>query len=136
MFAQPQGVENLKKKLALFVTGGTVYPAMEILCRGKTDFSMALAGGTCLCLIDRVCNGKLKAKPLSIKCFAGSVIITAVEFGIGLLVNRVLKLDVWDYSSMPLNILGQICVPFSMLWYALTAPALALCAWYDKIMKG
>ena len=122
----------MKKKLALFLTGGTIYPALEILCRGKTDFSMAVAGGTCLCLIDGVCNGKLRAMPLSVKCFAGSAIITAVEFGTGLLVNLVLKLDVWDYSGMPFNILGQICVPFSILWYVLTAPALSLCSLCER----
>ncbi len=77
----------MKKNLALFLTGGTLYPALEILCRGKTDFSMALAGGTCLCLIDWVCNRKLQAMPLSVKCFAGSSIITAVEFGTGVVVN-------------------------------------------------
>lgn len=30
--------------------------------------------------------------------------------------NLKLKLAVWDYSKMPLNILGQVCPAFSMLW--------------------
>ena len=123
----------MKKNLALFLTGGTIYPALEIICRGRTDFSMALAGGTCLCLIDLVCNHKLQAKPLSVKCFAGSSIITAVEFGTGVIVNMVLKLNVWDYSQMPMNILGQICMPFSILWYAATLPAMLLCNCFDRL---
>ena len=57
----------------------------------------------------------------------GSLIITVVEFLFGLLVNRVLHLHVWDYSALPLNIMGQICLPFSLIWFVLTIPASALC---------
>ncbi len=126
-------VKQLKKNLALFLTGGTIYPALEILCRGKTDFSMALAGGACLCLINSICNGRLRAMPLSVRCFAGSSIITAVEFGTGVVVNLILKMNVWDYSQMPMNILGQICMPFSILWYVTTLPAMLLCRGLDRL---
>jgi hypothetical protein len=124
---------EMKKNVFLFLTGGTVYPTLEIICRGKTDISMAAAGGVCLCLIDKVCNKKLKNMPLNIRCFAGSTIITFVEFITGLLVNVALKMDVWDYSAMPLNILGQICVPFSLLWYVATLPAMEIGTIYEKI---
>lgn len=126
------GDNRMKKYAFLFLTGGTVYPALEIICRGKTDISMAAAGGLCLCLIDRICNHDMKSSPISIKCFAGSGIITAVEFATGLLVNVALKLNVWDYSAMPLNIMGQICVPFSMLWCLATLPALGLCGLCER----
>lgn len=122
----------MKKEPVLFLTGATLYPTLEILCRGKTDFSMALAGGSCLCLIDYICNGRLAGMPLSMKCFAGSGIITAVEFGTGLVVNLLMKMNVWDYSALPMNVLGQICVPFSILWYLITIPAMGLCTVCDK----
>ncbi len=117
----------MKKDAALFFTGGTVYPAMEIIARGHTDFSMAVAGGICLCLIDHICNKRIRNQPLYVRCVAGSGIITGVEFAIGVLVNLVLKMNVWDYSAMPLNILGQICLPFSILWFLLTIPAMGIC---------
>lgn len=122
----------MKKNLSLFFTGGVIYPTLEILCRGRTDFSMALAGGACLCLIDRICNERLRTMPLSVRCFAGSGVITAVEFGTGVIVNLILKLNVWDYSQMPMNILGQVCMPFSILWCLMTIPAMQLCTVYDK----
>ncbi len=122
----------MKKYAFLFLTGGTIYPLLEITCRGKTDISMAAAGGICLCLIDRVCNHNMKSAPLSIKCFAGSSIITAVEFATGLLVNVALKLNVWDYSAMPMNIMGQICLPFSILWFLATLPAMGICGLCEK----
>lgn len=125
----------MEKKLALFLSGAAIYPTLEILCRGKTDFSMAVAGGVCVCLIDQVCNGRLHERPLSVKCLAGSGIITTVEFGTGVLVNIILKLNVWDYSQIPLNILGQICFPFSLLWCFVTIPAMLLGTLYDKILQ-
>ena len=94
---------------------------------------MAVAGGACLCLIDRICNGRMKRMPLAYRCFAGSGIITAVEFATGFLVNIVLKLNVWDYSELPMNLMGQICAPFSLLWGALTIPAMQLCGLYDRL---
>jgi len=122
----------MKKYAFLFLTGGTIYPLLEITCRGKTDISMAAAGGVCLCLIDHVCNHNMKSAPLSMKCFAGSSIITAVEFATGLLVNVALKLNVWDYSAMPMNIMGQICLPFSILWFLATLPAMGICGLCEK----
>ena len=36
-----------------------------------------------------------------------------------LLVNRVMHLGVWDYSAALFNLLGQICLPFTLLWFPL-----------------
>lgn len=55
-----------------------------------------------------------------------TVLITVVEFLSGIILNIWLGLGIWDYSNMPLNILGQICVPFSLLWYFLSAAAIIL----------
>ena len=38
----------------------------------------------------------------------------------------VLHLNVWDYSNMPLNVLGQICLPFSLLWVIIAIGAIIL----------
>ena len=70
---------------------------------------MFLAGGTCFLML-----GTLKHQPPWIKSVAGAGIITAVELGIGLLLNR--QYQIWDYRSAPLNFLGQICLPYTLLW--------------------
>lgn len=49
--------------------------------------------------------------------FIATVIITAYEFVFGIVFNIWLKCDVWNYSNVPLNILGQICLPFSAIWF-------------------
>lgn len=111
----------------LFVTGSWLYPALEMLWRGETHPSMALAGGLCLCLIDRVCVQELGNKSVLSRCAAGAVVITGVELVLGLLLNRLLGFHVWDYSAVPLNLLGQVCLPYSLLWLGLSLPAMALC---------
>lgn len=120
----------MKKDALFFLTGGIAYPVIEILWRGYSHVSMAVAGGMSLLLINRLCCGKLRSKRLYVKCFAGSGIITGIEFATGILVNKVLMLGVWDYSALPYNIAGQICLPFSAIWFFLTIPAIFLC---DKL---
>ena len=95
----------------LFLTGSCLYPALEMAWRGRTHSSMALAGGLCLCLIDRVCCSRLKDRDMLSRCTAGAGVITGVEFALGILLNRVLGLRIWDYSEVPLNLLGQVCLP-------------------------
>ena len=93
----------------LFCTGGLGYMGLELLWRGWTHRAMFFAGGTCFLLL-----GQLKEQPPWVKGVAGAGIITAGELTAGLLVNR--HYAVWDYRNVPLNFLGQICLPYSLLW--------------------
>ncbi|MFR1215106.1 MAG: putative ABC transporter permease [Acutalibacteraceae bacterium] len=56
-----------------------------------------------------------KTKSLPVKCVAGSF-ITGVELATGLVVNVMMKRKVWDYSDLPFNIKGQVCLPFTVIW--------------------
>ena len=120
----------MKKDALFFLTGGIAYPIIEIMWRGHSHISMAFAGGASLLCINRLCCEKLRKSRLFVKCFAGSGIITGIEFIVGILVNKVLMLGVWDYSALPYNLAGQICLPFSIIWFFLTIPATMLC---DKL---
>lgn len=51
-----------------------------------------------------------------LKAVIGSVFITSIEFAFGVIFNILLKKNVWDYSRMPLNICGQICLLYSFVW--------------------
>ena len=117
----------MRKDSILFLTSSCAYPTLEMACRGHTHYSMALAGGVCLCLIDHICCGMLEGRSLFTRCLAGSGLITGVELAAGIIVNQVMGLGVWDYSDMPMNIMGQVCLPYSVLWFGLTLPAMALC---------
>ena len=44
----------------------------------------------------------------------GEAALRARELGVGLLLNR--QYRIWDYRNVPLNFLGQICLPYTLLW--------------------
>ena len=62
--------------------------------------------------------------------------ITLYEFIAGTILNIVLGLNVWDYSNLPLNILGQICLPFSIIWYFLSIIGICLDDFLEKKNLG
>ena len=101
------------KKSLLFMTGGSVYVALEMLYRGRSHTSMFLAGGSCFLLLGKLEKTEPRL-PLPLRALMGTVVITSVELLAGLLFNR--DYSVWDYRNLPGNFHGQICLPYSLLW--------------------
>ena len=118
------------KNSLLFYTGGTVYLSLELLYRGRSHGSMFLAGGLCFLLIGHMNRVEPKL-PLPLRALAGAAIVTAVELGVGMLVNR--QYQVWDYRDQPGNFMGQICPLFSALWIPLSLVAVML---FQKMDAG
>ena len=121
--------------LGVFLSGGGIYSALEILWRGYTHWTMAVTGGVCLVLLHGL-NHLCARWALVFRCLTGSAIITAMELAVGLLVNRAAGLAVWDYSDMPGNFLGQICPAFSAMWFLLCIPAFGICRGIDRLAAG
>ena len=69
--------------------------------------------------------------PLPLRAVVGAAIVTAVELGAGMLVNR--QYQVWDYRDQPGNFMGQICPLFSALWIPLSLAAAVL---FQKMETG
>ena len=109
----------------VFLIGGISYGIIEILFRGYTHWSMLITGGICF-LIFYLINFRLESNNLLIRCVISTLIITTLEFIVGYIVNIVLKWNVWDYSHMPYNIKGQICLGFSGMWLILGIPMTVL----------
>ncbi len=103
----------------VFLFGGFGYCLLELIWRGYTHPTMAVLGGVCLVAIVFI-NNRLFNRSRVLRAFLSAVFITLAEFLSGILINIVFKLNVWDYSSMPLNIWGQICPVFSLMWFALS----------------
>lgn len=61
----------------------------------------------------------------------GALAATAAEYGVDWFYEKVLKVRFWDYSSMPWNVNGRVCLPFSLAWGVLS---LGLIAWFHPII--
>ena len=59
----------------------------------------------------------------------GAVIITAMEFITGCVVNIWLEWNVWDYKNLPFNLMGQICLYFFLLWIPIAMLCIVLDDW-------
>ena len=116
------------KKALIFLTGGAAYVGLELLYRGRSHISMFLAGGLCLLLVGHL-NEVEPRLPLVLRIPLGAAIITMVELGTGLLVNR--DYAVWDYRALPGNLWGQICPQFFLLWLPLSWVAMVV---YDRLV--
>ena len=111
--------------IALGVIGGLAYMGIEILWRGHTHWSMGVLGGICFVLIGLL-DEIQDHPPLLLQMVQGAALVTALELITGLIVNRWLGWGVWDYSDMPLNLWGQVCLPFAVAWFFLSALAVWL----------
>lgn len=108
--------------VSLFLMGGFLYGLTEVLFRGYTHWSMFLLGGLCMLLIGEVRRGVgLNTAKKALLCGG---FVTAGEFFCGMILNLGLHMAVWDYSDMPFNLWGQICLPYSAVWCLLSCPAM------------
>ena len=123
---------RVKRYTLFFFIGAAGYSAIEVIWRGHTHWSMALAGGLCFILFSLVAEG-FADKPIIVKALLAALGVTAVELVFGLIFNVMLGMGVWDYSNLPLNLFGQICPLFSLLWVGL---ALIFLPFADALNTG
>ncbi|NCC69625.1 MAG: hypothetical protein EOM14_15815 [Clostridia bacterium] len=59
--------------------------------------------------------GPVKSSPLLLLTL-GALTATAAEFFVGLLYEKAVRVKFWDYSDLPGNLGGKVCLLFSALW--------------------
>lgn len=115
---------KMLKLISLAFIGGTVYVLIELAWRGYSHISMFILGAICFVLLGGI--NELLPWELGIlwQMLIGACIVTILELVVGIVVNIWLKLEVWDYSNLPFNFMGQICLPFSLAWVFLSGIAI------------
>lgn len=116
---------KLAHYLFVFLMGFFLYAFVEVAGRGYTHWTMCITGGIVLSIIYTLSNRN--STSLIKTCLIGTLAITLIEFVVGVFDNIIMGWQVWDYSNMPLNILGQVCPLFSMLWFLLCIPSYYIC---------
>lgn len=119
--------------IVLFCVGAFGYGEIELLYRGSTHWTMLLAGGLCLVLIRFIDISVPTQTSLLMRCAIGASIITTIELTFGLICNKLLHWNVWDYSSEWGNLWGQICPRYTLYWFALCLPVFAVLRLLNRI---
>ena len=119
-------MKRIIKAFTLFICGGLAYILIELLFRGRSHWAMFLLGGIVFIEIGCLNEWFDWEMSLILQGVIGSAIITASEFIVGLILNIWLNWGIWDYSNMPFNFMGQICLPFSIGWVFVAMAAVIL----------
>ncbi|MCD7826551.1 MAG: putative ABC transporter permease [Clostridiaceae bacterium] len=120
----------------MFFMGGFLYCSIEVLARGYSHISMFLAGAVCFLLVGVVEAVLGSSASVISQMFFCGLMITFVELIIGLVVNRYMHLNVWDYSGQQYNFMGQICLLYSNLWILLSGPMIFLHDYMEYLLLG
>ncbi len=125
----------LRIKIILFSIGAFGYGLMELLWRGYTHPSMLTAGGICFTFFGFL-SEKMKKKSIYFKALIGGAFITGIELIFGIVFNIILRKNVWNYSRLPLNLGGQICVLYSAFWTVLSFAFIPLAGKVSRTLKN
>lgn len=128
--------------MLLWTWGGTVYFLLEVAYKTISGRPEAISWtmlvlAVILCVPVERCGAEfLWETPLWLQALGCASAVTAAELIAGLIINVWLGMGVWDYSDMPLNLFGQICLPFSILWYILCLAFIPAFDWLRYAITG
>lgn len=113
------------ERAMLFLLGGGGYLAIELAWRGASHWTMFLAGGICLCVLQALA---LRPVCLPLAAGAGAAAVSGLEVCIGLACREVLHIAVWDYSAEWGNLAGLVCPRYCLYWFL-------LCGWVILVLR-
>lgn len=119
-------MKRLGEYLFLWVVGGMLYYSFEFIFRGFSHWSMFVLGGVCLVFCawqGQILEWKDPFFRQILRCI---IFVTACEFITGIIVNKWMKWHVWDYTGLPFQLWGQICLPFMIIFSGLCAVGILL----------
>lgn len=112
--------------MLLWTWGGTVYFLLEVAWKTfsghpeRIHWSMLILAIILSAVLERCGNECPWEWTLQTQALICTVLITAVELIVGFVLNIVFRLNIWDYSLLPFNFMGQICLWYSTLWFILS----------------
>lgn len=118
--------KQLAKYAYLFWFGGSFYVTLEVVYRQYSHVSMLILAGLVFIIIDLLNEIWGWETSLILQVLVGTVIATISEFITGCIVNLWLGLNVWDYSNLPFNLYGQVCLQFTLIWMPIILLAIVL----------
>lgn len=133
---------NRVLSMLLWTWGGAVYFLLEVAYKTITNNPERISW-TMLVLAILLCVPVERAGyqlpwecPLWFQASVCAAMVTATEFIAGCALNLWLGLGIWDYSGLPVNVLGQVCLPFTALWLVLCMVFIPVFDWLRWSVEG
>lgn len=128
-------MKKFKNLAVFFIFGGIGYGLIELIWRGHTHWSMITLGGVCFTVFGKISSFFTKMH-LLYKAIIASFFVTAAELLYGFIFNIALKKQVWDYSAIPFNFKGQICLLYSVFWWVLALIFIPVADIFNKRLQN
>nr|DAL78897.1 MAG TPA: Putative ABC-transporter type IV [Caudoviricetes sp.] len=129
-------LKQILKLCVLALIGGITYMLIELVWRGYSHISMFILGSICFLLLGGINEFLPWELGFVWQMLIGAGIVTILELIFGIVVNVWLELEVWDYSNLPFNFMGQICLPFSFAWTLLSGVAIVVDDYLRYLLFG
>lgn len=135
-------LSNFLLSMLMWTWGGTLYFFMEVVYKtltGKPDhisWTMIIVAFILCIPLERFGDELPWEMPMILQTIICAVAITITELIAGLILNVWLGLHVWDYSELPFNFMGQICLQFSLLWVVLSFLGIKAFDWIRYAIVG
>ena len=97
---------------------------------------MFLLGGVCLVFFAQQGIWTGWSAPLWKQVIWCAVFVTSCEFITGIFVNKIMHWNVWDYTNQPFQLMGQICLPFTIIFSGLCAVVILLSGYLLHFLYG
>ena len=129
-------MKKFSKYLFFWTIGGCLYYGFEILFRGFSHWTMFVLGGICFLFL--YVQGKMMnwQDSLAVQLLRSIIFVTSMEFITGIIVNKWLLFNVWDYERLPFHLFGQICLPFTVIFSGLCILGIILSGYKDYWIYG
>lgn len=127
-------MKKISEILFLGGVGGSIYYGIELLFRGFSHWSMFLLGGICMVFMGKQglwCQWKTPFWKQVVHC---TIFVACSEFVTGIIVNKWMRWNVWDYSDRRFQIFGQTCLLFTALFSLLCIVGIVLAAMIEKYL--
>lgn len=135
-------LSNAILSMLLWCWGGTMYFLLEVVYKTATSqqekisWTMLVLAIFLSSIVER-CGYELPWDiPLIVQSFCCAILVTIAEFFSGCIINIWLQMNVWDYSHLWGNILGQICPQFFFVWFILCFLFITIFDWIRYLLKG
>ena len=135
-------LSNFLLSMLMWTWGGTLYFFMEVVYKTLTgnpdhiSWTMIIVAFILCIPLERFGDELPWEMHMILQTIICAVAITITELISGLILNVWLGLHVWDYSELPFNFMGQICLQFSLLWVVLSYFGIKAFDWIRYTIVG